>query len=470
MEHRLSGENMTTENKQTENIAIVGAGPVGALLAVMLAKKGYKIDLFESRADSRTSNIYQGKSINLALSDRGWLALKAIGIDEEIREHAIAMTCRVIHALDGKLTKQAYGKDNQAIWSVSRARINEQLITLGEAHPLVDVHFEHRLTQVDFTNASSVYHTRGQESVQHSSKLLFGADGAFSKVRRLAQELPRERISYSLDYMPQSYIELSIPANGDGSYQLEKNALHIWPRKNFMLIALPNPDGSFTCTLFMNLQGELSFEFLDNKEKVSGFFHQYFHDAMILLTDPVDTFLSKAAAPLCLVHIFPWVVNNKVALIGDAAHAMVPFYGQGMNCGFEDCRILSELVDEHQDNWPQILSAYQQARKTNCDAIIELAQRNFVEMSDLAGDVLFQLRKKIEAEFSSRHPNLWIPLYSMVTFSPEIPYAKALETGEIQNEIMDEIMNLPDIEQNWQHDCTYQLLYQLAKEKIGFQS
>ena len=463
---------MTKQEK--ENIAIVGAGPVGALLAVMLARKGYKIDLFEARADSREKALYQGKSINLALSDRGWLALKDVGVDEEIRSQAIPMTCRMIHALDGSLTRQPYGKDNQAIWSVSRAGINEQLITLAEQQAGVEVHFEHKLTALDFNSGTCSFALSPQaadqqgtgESVDYTRELIFGADGTFSKVRRLAQELPGQRISYSLDYMPQTYIELTIPANSDGSFMMEKNALHIWPRKNFMLIALPNPDGSFTCTLFMDLQGEISFEALDNEQKVSAFFREYFSDAVPLLTDPVATFMAKAPSPLCLVHIDPWVVNNKVALIGDAAHAMVPFYGQGMNCGFEDCRVLSELVDTHDNHWPQILSAYNQARKENCDAIIELAKRNFVEMSDLAGDARFLLRKKIEAKFSEMYPELWIPLYSMVTFSPELPYARALAIGEIQKEIMDEVMNLPDIERSWQAECTYRFLYQLAQEKL----
>ncbi|WDE01084.1 FAD-dependent oxidoreductase [Thalassomonas actiniarum] len=453
-------------NQVKEDIAIVGAGPVGALLAVMLARKGYKIDLFESRPDSRTKALYQGKSINLALSDRGWLALKAIGLDEEIRAQAIPMTCRMIHAVDGSLTRQPYGRDNQAIWSVSRAGINEQLITLAEQQAGVEVHFEHKLTDLDFDSGTCSFDVSGKESADYHRELIFGADGTFSKVRRLAQELPGQRISYSLDYMPQTYIELTIPANSDGSFMMEKNALHIWPRKNFMLIALPNPDGSFTCTLFMDLQGELSFESLDDEDKVSHFFREYFPDAMPLLIEPVATFMAKAPSPLCLVHIDPWVIRDKVALIGDAAHAMVPFYGQGMNCGFEDCRVLAELVEEHQHHWGEILPAYQQARKENCDAIIELAKRNFVEMSDLAGDARFLLRKKIEAKFSEMHPDLWIPLYSMVTFSPELPYAQALAVGEVQKEIMDEVMNLPDIEQNWQAECTYRLLYQLAQEKL----
>ncbi|MEC4727087.1 FAD-dependent monooxygenase [Shewanella sp. D64] len=453
-------------DKQVKNIAVAGAGPVGALLSVMLAKQGYKVDLFESRVDSRKASIYQGKSINLALSDRGWLALQAIGLDKSIRQHAIPMYCRIMHDLQGNLTKQPYGKEEQAIWSVSRAGINEQLISLAEEEPLIDVHFEHHLTQLDFDTLDSVFSTQEQESKIHHSDLFFGADGAFSKVRRLAQALPRQRISYSLDYMPQSYIELTIAANEDGSHKLEKNALHIWPRKAFMLIALPNSDGSFTCTLFLNHEGELSFESLDNREKVAGFFEDFFADALPLLDNPIDDFMHKSASPLCLVHIYPWVINNKVGLIGDAAHAMVPFYGQGMNCGFEDCRILNELIDEHEHDWDHILAAYQTERKPNGDAIIELAKRNFVEMSDLSGDSDFLLRKKIESEFNRMYPQLWVPLYSMVTFSPHQSYSSALAIGDIQNEIMDEIMQLKNIHQEWQAPHVYQLLHKLVLEKL----
>ncbi len=450
----------------TKNISIAGAGPVGSLLAVMLAKKGYKVDLFESRPDSRLNNAYQGKSINLALSDRGWQALDAVGIAQEIRKNAIPMYRRVMHDINGELTQQAYGKEGQAIWSVSRGGINEQLISMAEKEDTVTVHFDHHLTEVDFNSATSHYQINKETLKQQNSDLLFGADGTFSKVRRLAQEIPKQRMSYSLDYMPQSYIELSIGANADGSHKMDKNALHIWPRKDFMLIALPNPDGSFTCTLFMDHQGEVSFSALKDEQSVSAFFYEYFIDALPLLEDPVQTFLSKSASDLCLVHVYPWIINNKVALIGDAAHAMVPFYGQGMNCGFEDCRILSELVDLHEHDWDKILPAYQEERKPNGDAIIELAKRNFVEMSDLAGDANFLLRKKIEAKFHQMYPELWVPLYSMVTFSPDISYADALATGDKQREIMDEIMQLGGIHENWQQDSVYVHLHKLAVEKL----
>ena len=456
-----------SKNSSTrETITIAGAGPVGTLLAIILARHGHSVNLFESRPDSRLKSIYQGKSINIALSDRGWLALEAVGLDRLVKQQAIAMHKRIMHAIDGSLTEQAYGKESQAIWSVSRAGINEQLLDLAEQEPLISIKFDQRLVDVNFNNAcASFLHEHNIEKV--SADILFGADGAYSKVRRLAQETPR--FSYSQSYMPQSYIELHIPANDDGSFKMAKDALHIWPRNKFMLIALPNPDGSFTCTLFLDFQGDVSFASLTERDNVEQFFQANFADAMALLENPIDEFMAKTANPLFLVKVDPWVINEKVALIGDAAHAMVPFYGQGMNCGFEDCRELGQLITEYNHNWSKIFPAYQAQRKINADAITELAQRNFIEMSEHSGQARFLLQKQIEAEFHQRHPELWTPLYSMVTFSPDIPYSTALTIGDIQQVIMQEIMQIPNIESCWQDDLVYEKLYQLAHALINDQ-
>jgi kynurenine 3-monooxygenase len=463
--------NVISKPANETNITVAGAGPIGALLAIILARKGYNINLFESRPDSRQHDIYQGKSINIALSDRGWLALEAVGIAEKVRKEALPMKKRVMHGVDGTITEQAYGKDDQAIWSVSRAGINEQLLNLAEKEANVALHFEKRLTHVDFTTGCSSFSFDVAQSKGHieiDADYIFGADGAFSKVRRLAQETPR--FSYSQSFMPQSYIELTIPANenetGDARFKMEKEALHIWPRKDFMLIALPNPDGSFTCTLFMNYEskheGEHSFCNLTERSHVIKFFNENFADAMPILADPIDDFMSKKASPLFLVKVDPWVINNKVALIGDAAHAMVPYYGQGMNCGFEDCRELGEIIDQYKGQWSDIFPAYQKQRKINADAITELAQRNFVEMSELSGDSNFLLQKKIEAKFHQLHPELWVPLYSMVTFCPHLPYSQALAIGDQQKLIMAEIMQIPNINTCWEDDFIYQKLRQLV--------
>ena len=445
---------------------VAGGGPVGSLLAIVLARHGYRVGLYEGRPDSRLTNIYQGKSINIALSDRGWHSLAEIGIGADAKEHAIPMYHRAIHDIDGALSEIPYGKEGDAIWSVSRSGINQQLLDIAESEANVVTHFEHRLVGVNFETAAAVFRV-GDTEVTVAADYLFGADGANSKVRRLAHDLPR--FSYSQTYMPQSYIELNIPANADGSHRLEKNALHIWPRKDFMLIALPNPDGSFTCTLFLNYSGEVSFESLRERSDVERFFSDNFADAMEHLEDPVDTFMAKTAAPLFLVQVFPWSFHNKVGLIGDAAHAIVPFYGQGMNCGFEDCAELNRLIAAHDHDWDAIFPAYENARKPNGDAIAELSKRNFVEMSDLSGDKRFQLQKKIEAKFHDAHPDLWTPLYSMVTFSPEVPYAEALRVRDEQKAVMDRIMRRPDIENNWNQQDVMDRLYELASEAFGEQ-
>ena len=444
---------------------VVGGGPVGTLLAISLARHGYTVGLYEGRPDSRQTSIYQGRSINIALSDRGWSSLAKVGIGDEVRQKAIPMFHRAIHDVDGELTNLPYGQEGDAIWSVSRGGINEHLLDVAGDEAGIVTHFEHRLVDIDFETATTTFGLASGEQRVVEADYAFGADGAHSKVRRLAHNLPR--FSYSQTYMPQSYIELNIPANADGTHKLETNALHIWPRKDFMLIALPNTDGTFTCTLFLNHSGDPSFESLRQRPAVEAFFEANFADAMDYLERPVDVFLEKTASPLFLVQVFPWSFNRKVALIGDAAHAIVPFYGQGMNCGFEDCAELHALVGRYNHDWEQIFPAYESARKPNGDAIAELSKRNFVEMSDLSGDKRFQLRKKIEAKFSERYPELWTPLYSMVTFSPDVPYAEALRVGDEQNDVMESIMAMPGIEEDWDEEYVMERLHDLASQTFG---
>lgn len=444
---------------QAKHITVAGAGLVGSMLTVMLARRGHKVDLFDGLPDSRQTNIYQGRSINLALSSRGLKALEVIGMREEVLQGAIPMYQRVIHALDGSLTYQSYGKPDEAIYSVSRARINQQLMTLAEQESGTKLHFEHRLNTVDFDTTQASFTRTDHSTVEIDSDYIFAADGANSKVRRLMQERPR--VSHSLEYMPMSYIELNISANPDGSHKLpDVEALHIWSRGEFMLIALPNTDGSFTCTLFLNYEGEISFKALQTESQIQHFFETHFADVLPILDTPVKHFQERTPSPLALVDVYPWVQNNT-CLIGDSCHAIVPFYGQGMNAGFEDCRVLNELMDTT-DDWHTLLNEFQQTRKPDAEAIAILAKENFVEMSDLTSRPEFLLRKKIEQRYSDRYPERWTPLYSMVTFSPDVRYSHALAHGRKQAAIMDEIMAIPNIEEHWQEDFVYDRISELV--------
>jgi kynurenine 3-monooxygenase len=425
-------------------INVVGAGLVGSLYSIYMAKRGYAVEVYERRTDMRKVTTYAGRSINLALSDRGFKGLEGVGIADEIRKIGIPMHGRIMHDVSGKLTFQQYGKDGQSIYSVSRGDLNCKLMDLAEKEG-VKIHFEHKCTGVNLDEASAQFQF-GEDKFKVKGDLLVGTDGAYSEVRDAMQKTPW--FNYSQYYIDYAYKELSIPPNKDGSHQLEVNALHIWPRKDFMLIALPNIDGSFTCTLFFPKSGELSFDSLDTIEKATSFFKEYFADALALMPHFEEEYTTNPAAGMVIVKCFPWTWKDTAMLIGDAAHAIVPFYGQGMNCGFEDCSIFSELHDAQNQDWNLLLRNYEKSRKDNADAIAELALRNFIEMRDKVGEPSFLLQKKIEAKFSSAYPQFWTPLYSMVTFS-HIPYNEALIAGDKQERIMQSIMKKPNIEEIW---------------------
>jgi kynurenine 3-monooxygenase len=444
----------------SKQINIIGAGLVGSLVSIYLAKRGYKVDIYERRPDMRKANISAGKSINLALSDRGWRGLEGVGIADEIKKIAIPMYGRFIHNRDGSNTFFPYGKKDQAIYSVSRAEINMRLMDLAEQQANVKIHFNERCTQVDRATLTSHFEN---DTTKHATKatsdILFGADGAFA-ASRLNMQLSSDRFEYKQHYIEAGYKELIIPPGKNGEFLLEKNALHIWPRGSFMMIALPNPDGNFTCTLFLPFEGEKSFANLKTKEAVKKFFDEEFPSAVPLMPTLLDDFMNNPVSSLVTVKCFPWTFDNKIALIGDAAHAIVPFYGQGMNCGFEDCVVLDELISKHNENWEAILQEYQALRKPDGDAIADLAIANFVEMRDKTADPIFLLQKKIEARFNEKHPDKWIPLYSMVTYSPHIRYSTALKEGQKQQVIMDMIMAKKDIASKWDSE-------EVEKEILG---
>lgn len=431
-----------------QKIQIAGSGLVGSLLSIFLAQRGHQVEIFEGRPDARKARMGGGRSINLALSDRGLKALDKVGLAEKVkREMAIPMFRRVMHNKKGELTYQAYGQEGQAINSVSRGGLNALLMDEAE-HRGVKIHFEERCQSVDFEKPAVVYKNAiTQERQKQEPDLFFGADGAFSAVRSAMQRT--DRFNYSQEYIEHGYKELTIPPNADGGFQLEREALHIWPRGRYMLIALPNPDGSFTCTLFFPFEGTPSFTSLDSLTKARAFFEDEFADALNLMPNFDQEWEQNPEASLVIIRCFPWTKNGKVALIGDASHAIVPFYGQGMNSGFEDCTVLDELIEKYPEDWARIFSEYEILRKPDGDAIADLAMRNFVEMRDLTGDKDFLLQKKIEGRFADKYPERWTPLYSLVTFSDDVRYSEALALGKRQDAIMAEIMAMPNIHQRW---------------------
>jgi kynurenine 3-monooxygenase len=448
-------------------VTIAGAGPVGAMLAIVLARNNCNVDVFESRPDPKTHNTPQGKSINITLSERAWTALTHIGLEQQVRQYATPLYQRIFHQSSGEVTKKNYGKEAQAIWSISRNKLTEIILNQVRNESRVNIHFEQRLTHLDFNSACASF---CQVKVgEHSHReidadYVFAADGAFSKIRRLAQETPR--FSYSQRYMKQCYIELTIATHEDGRSKLNANACHLWPREDFLLIALPNEDGSFTCTLYLNYQGDPSFTSLKTPEAVGQFFVEYFSDVMSLLENPIETFLNKTANPLFLVSVDPWIIG-KVALIGDAAHAMVPFFGQGLNCSFEDCIDLAKLMTSHQGDLAKILPIYYQQRKNNADAISKLSNEYFIEINRSNEDINKLLSKRIADKFSLKYPMLWPSLDQMVCFSPEIPYSRVREISLQQKSILAEIMQTPNIEHCWQQDFIYLQLKAIVLEKLA---
>lgn len=434
---------MLTEKK---DVAIAGAGLVGTLLGIYLKKKDYKVTIFDRSADIRKVK-FSGRSINLAMSTRGWNALDRVGIGNAIRKIAIPMDKRAIHLKDGSLTFQPYGINGEAIYSISRSGLNRLMVDLAEKEG-VNFEFNQKIWDVNLDTAT-LYIGENEHGPfeQKTFDMVLGADGAFSRIRHRMQR--QNRFDYSQYFLNIGYKELTIPANADGSHKIDSNSFHIWPRGEFMLIALSNDDGSFTCTLFMPFEGENSFEKIDTDEKLTVFFNEYFSDTKDLIPNLQHDYFTNPTSSLVTMQCYPWTYKDKVALIGDSAHAIVPFYGQGMNAGFEDITALSDLLDKFPDDIQTVFEKYQEIRKPNADAIAELSYRNFIEMSTKTADADFLLQKKIEAWFTKLHPEKWLPLYDRVTFSLN-PYEDALAIGDSQKMVMDEVMKLPNIHENWQ--------------------
>lgn len=439
-----------------KEVTIVGAGLVGSLWAVYMSKAGYNVQIFERRPDIRKADISAGKSINLALSDRGFKALDEVGVGDLIREIAIPMPGRMMHSVEGELTFQPYGKEGQFINSVSRGGINAKMMDIAEEVGGAKIHYNMRCTGADLEQGICYFEdVQTGEETTVKSDLIFACDGAFSAVRYNAMQ-KLDRFNYEQRYIADGYREILLPANEDGSYKLEKNALHIWPRGRFMLIALPNEDGSFTCTLFMPFEGENSFSQLNSKEDVDRFFKTTFPDFYEIMPNIGEAWEDHPLSSLAITRCYPWY-HGKAALMGDAAHATVPFYGQGMNAGFEDCTVMWGLMQKHDHNWEKIFAEYSVVRKPDGDGLQDLSLHNYHVMRDYVADPKFLLQKKIEARFSEKHPEKWLPLYSMTTFS-DIRYSVAWKEGQRQQRIMDEVMALTDVESKWDSDEVEQMI------------
>ncbi|WNG43426.1 FAD-dependent monooxygenase [Archangium minus] len=454
------------EIERTERVTVVGAGLVGSLLSMYLARRGFQVDVLERRPDMRRESIGAGRSINLAISTRGLHALRQVGLEEEALRHAIPMRGRMIHPVSGALAFQAYGKDeSQHINSLSRAWLNAFLMTNAEGTGRVRIGFKQRVQHLDVeTGTLSVLDEPSGTTREVRTPVVFGTDGSGSAVRHEVERLPGHTTTQ--EHLGHGYKELTIPAGPGGAFRMEKHALHIWPRGSYMLIALPNEDGSFTCTLFLPFQGPVSFESLDSPSKVVAFFQEQFPDALPLIPDLVHDFFHHPTGTMVTVKSAPWHVGGKTLLLGDAAHAIVPFFGQGMNCGFEDCVVLDACLGRH-TRWAEAFEEFFRRRKTNADAIADMAVENFVEMRDKTADPRFLLEKAVEKALLNAFPGEFISRYSLVSFS-RVPYRLAYEVGALASGIVAELSEgltrAEDVDMNRARTLIHERLVPFVKE------
>jgi len=436
------------ETHRARQVTLVGAGLVGSLLAVLLAKRGFKVELFERRADMRKENISAGRSINLALANRGIFPLEQAGLMEKVKPILTTMKGRMIHDEKGEQNFQTYGqKREEVIYSVSRAELNKICMNAAEETGLVTFHFNQTCSSVDLNNNTLVLtNSKTNEQSIRSFNRLIGTDGSASSVREAIHKI--ESTQHDILPLGHSYKELLIPAGQNGEFQIEKNALHIWPRGGYMLIALPNEDASFTVTLFMPNEGEVSFKSVNSKEKLNLFFQTNFSDAVSLLPDLEKDFFNNPTGHLATVKCSPWHYQDKALLLGDAAHAVVPFHGQGMNCGFEDALELANTIDQFNNpilDWKTVFSMVDKNRKPNGDAIADMAIENYITMRDSVRDEKFILKNQLAFELEKRFPKRFCPRYSMVMFH-RLPYSEAKERGVIQEDILSQLTDgLSDI-------------------------
>ena len=432
---------------EKQHLLLIGAGLCGSLLALRMAQRGFQVTLVEKRPDLRDVTQDAGRSINLALSDRGLKGLRLAGVEEKALELCIPMLGRMIHDKEGNTFMSNYsGRDGEYINSISRPGLNMLLLDAAEAMPNVEIIFNKGCKSVDLENASAVFEDyTTKERIELKGDIILGTDGAGSVVRKSMFNNRNFLFSFSQDYLTHGYKEITIPAADGGGYRTEKGALHIWPRGEDMLIALPNLDGSFTVTLFLPYSNsEYCFDNLTTPEMVTAYFTQEYPDAIALMPNLVEEFFDNPTGPLGTIKCSPWNSYGKTIILGDAAHAIVPFYGQGMNASFEDVVVFDETLENQKDaslDWKKVFYEYEKARKQDTDAIADLAVDNFHEMKEHTASPLFQQKRKIEMILESQFPDTYSSKYSLVTFNENIGYAEALRKGRAQDKA---ILNLLD--------------------------
>ena len=443
-----------------KSIIIVGAGLCGTLLAVRLAQRGFKVSLHEKRGDMRLEEMDAGRSINLALSSRGLLALERVGIKEAILKECIPMHGRLIHPLGGTPFLSPYsGRKEDYINSVSRSGLNMALLDKAEALDSITLHFNSQCKSVDLANAKAVFEDRVSGKVlEEEGAVVIGTDGAGSVVRKsMMSKTTSLLFNYSQNFLRHGYKELSIlPAEG-GGFQIEKNALHIWPRGKYMIIALPNLDGSFTLTMFHPFGGEVGFDNLKTKDDVRAFFEEQYPELIQYTPHYLEDYFANPVGTLGTIKCYPWQAYGKTLIMGDASHAIVPFYGQGMNSSFEDVRVFDDVLEEYGDDWEKVFYHFQEARVGNADAIADLAIDNFHEMQDRVDDADFMKKRKIEMQLEQQFPDYYSK-YSLVTFQPDLPYMEAMKRGRAQDELLLKICSQQELESIALGDVHQQLM------------
>ena len=428
-----------------EKILIVGAGLCGTLLAVRMAQRGYQVVLREKRRDMRLEEMAGGRSINLALSNRGLRALKLVGMDEQVKKECIPMHGRMIHSIHGETWLSKYsGRDGDYINSVSRGGLNIALLNEAEKFNNLDLEFNQSCLGVDLESAVARFKNAKGEISEIKADVIIGTDGAGSAVRRsLMARTPDLLFNYSQDFLRHGYKELSIPPAEGGGWRIEKNALHIWPRGGYMTIALPNLDGSFTVTMFHPYEGEHGFSYLNTPEKLSDYFEKEYPDLIRHMPDLIHDYNTNPTGTLGTIKCYPWQAFGKTLIMGDASHAVVPFYGQGMNASFEDVRVFDEILEQYEGDWGKIFTEFQDARAENTNAIADLAIDNFYEMRDHVDDEIFIAKRKLEMQLEQAFPDYYSK-YSLVTFNENIPYSMAMKKGRKQDELLKEICQRSD--------------------------